>query len=125
MTADTVNFLGGGRGGIGLLNITLDWSNITSTIITYPYSVQVIVFVGFVITVSCDHCGPHGIFDFRARQTWILIPVAYFGKLWGSPLYNIMSNGVFQKNGTAYPFTSMRELPSTTVDSTTTNFMIL
>ncbi|ORY32181.1 OPT oligopeptide transporter [Naematelia encephala] len=84
-----VNFLGAGRGGIGLLNITLDWSNITSTVITYPYSVQVIVFTGFVIT------------------TWILIPVAYFGNLWGSPTYNIMSNGVFLKNGSAYPFNSL------------------
>ncbi|KAL3421551.1 putative plant-like oligopeptide transporter [Phlyctema vagabunda] len=85
----TVNFLGAGRGGIGLLNITLNWSNITSTVITYPYSVQVTVFVGFVIT------------------TWILIPVSYFGNLWGSPTYNIMSNGVFQKNGSSYPFTSL------------------
>ena len=47
----TVNFLGAGRGGIGLLNITLNWSNITSTVITYPYSVQVIIFASFVITV--------------------------------------------------------------------------
>ncbi|KAF3800837.1 Oligopeptide transporter 5 [Colletotrichum gloeosporioides] len=84
-----VNFLGAGRGGVGLLNITLNWSNITSTVITYPYSVQVTIFVGFVIT------------------TWILIPVAYFGNLWGSPTYNIMSNGVFQKNGSSYPFESL------------------
>ncbi|EFX03567.1 putative plant-like oligopeptide transporter [Grosmannia clavigera kw1407] len=84
-----VNFLGAGRGGAGLLNITLDWSNITSTVVTYPYSVQVVVFVGFVIT------------------TWILIPVAYFGNLWGSPTYNIMSNGVFAKNGTKYPVNYM------------------
>lgn len=48
----TLNFLGSGKGGIGLLNITLDWSNITSKVITYPYSVQVTIFVGFVITVS-------------------------------------------------------------------------
>ncbi|TDZ18212.1 Oligopeptide transporter 2 [Colletotrichum orbiculare MAFF 240422] len=85
----TVNFLGAGRGGIGLFNITLNWSNITSTVITYPYSVQVTIFVGFVIT------------------TWILIPVAYFGNFWGSPTYNIMSNGVFQKNGSSYPFESL------------------
>ncbi|GJC78502.1 oligopeptide transporter 2 [Colletotrichum liriopes] len=85
----TVNFLGAGRGGIGLLNITLNWSNITSTVITYPYSVQVTIFVGFIIT------------------TWILIPVAYFGNLWGSPTFDIMSNGVFQKNGSAYPFESL------------------
>ncbi|EAL21541.1 hypothetical protein CNBD0090 [Cryptococcus deneoformans B-3501A] len=81
-----VNFLGAGRGGAGLLNITLDWSNITSTVITYPYSVQVIIFVSFC---------------------WILIPIAYFGNLWGSPTWNIMSNGVFMKNGTSYPFNSL------------------
>ncbi|KAH8647649.1 OPT oligopeptide transporter [Xylariales sp. PMI_506] len=90
-----VNFLGAGRGGIGLLNITLDWSNITSTMITYPYSVQIVVFVGFVIT------------------TWILIPIAYFGNLWGSPTYNIMSQNVFLKNGSAYPFTSLIYTDST------------
>lgn len=48
----TANFLGAGRGGIGLLNITLDWSNITSTVVTYPYSVQVTIFIAFVLTVS-------------------------------------------------------------------------
>ena len=32
-----INFLGSGKGGIGLLNISLNWSNITSTVITYPY----------------------------------------------------------------------------------------
>lgn len=46
-----VNFIGAGRGGMGVLNITLDWSNITSTVVTYPYSVQVLVFAGFVLTV--------------------------------------------------------------------------
>ncbi|KAH6887606.1 OPT oligopeptide transporter [Thelonectria olida] len=85
----TVNFLGAGRGGMGLLNITLNWSNITSTVVTYPYSVQLLVFAGFVLT------------------TWILIPISYFGNLWGSPTYNIMSNGVFQKNGSIYPVESL------------------
>ncbi|CAN8096086.1 unnamed protein product [Discula destructiva] len=89
-----VNFLGAGVKGIGLLNITLDWSNITSTVITYPYSVQVVIFVGFVIT------------------TWILIPIAYFGDVWGSPTYDIMSNTLFTKNGTSYPFTSLLYIDS-------------
>ncbi|OCF42319.1 hypothetical protein I317_03823 [Kwoniella heveanensis CBS 569] len=84
-----VNFIGAGRGGMGLLNITLNWSNITSTVITYPYHVQVITFLAFALT------------------TWLLIPIAYFGNLWGSPTYNIMSNNVFQKNGSAYPFNSI------------------
>ncbi|KAJ5336098.1 uncharacterized protein N7506_004120 [Penicillium brevicompactum] len=85
----TVNFIGAGRGGMGLLNITLDWSNITSTVITYPYSVQVIIFSSFVMTC------------------WVLIPIAYFGKLWGSPTYDIMSNQVFQKNGSVYPLNDL------------------
>lgn len=84
-----INFLGSGKGGIGLLNFTLDWSNITSTVITYPYSVQLVIFVGFVIT------------------TWILIPIAYFGNIWGSPTYDIMSNTLYTKNGTDYPFQSL------------------
>ncbi|KAF4768045.1 hypothetical protein HAV15_002599 [Penicillium sp. str.  len=90
----TVNFIGAGRGGMGLLNITLDWSNITSVVITYPYSVQVIIFLTFVLTC------------------WILIPIAYFGNLWGSPTFNIMSNGVFMKNGTTYPFNDLIYLDS-------------
>lgn len=40
-------------------------------------------------------------------QCWILIPIAYFGNLWGSPTYNIMSNGVFLKNGSDYPFNDL------------------
>ncbi|KAJ6543267.1 OPT oligopeptide transporter [Mycena vulgaris] len=48
------NFLGSGIGGIGLLNITLYWSNITSTVITFPYSVQVIVFTAFVVTIMSN-----------------------------------------------------------------------
>ncbi|CRL23390.1 Oligopeptide transporter OPT superfamily [Penicillium camemberti] len=90
----TVNFIGAGRGGMGLLNITLDWSNITSVVVTYPYSVQVIIFLTFVLTC------------------WILIPIAYFGNLWGSPTFNIMSNGVFMKNGTTYPFNDLIYLDS-------------
>lgn len=42
-------------------------------------------------------------------QTWILIPIAYFGNIWGSPTYDIMSNTLFTKNGTSYPFKTLRE----------------
>lgn len=41
------------------------------------------------------------------QKTWILIPVAYFGKIWGTDKFDIMSNGVFMKNGTSYPFTKL------------------
>ncbi|KAL4933111.1 OPT family oligopeptide transporter [Aspergillus undulatus] len=43
---------------------------------------------------------------------WILIPIAYFGNRWGSPTYDIMSNGVFQKKGSAYPFNDLIYLDS-------------
>ncbi len=102
----TVNFIGAGRGGMGLLNITLNWSNITSTVVTYPYSVQVIIFLAFVLTVSLFHRSSVGKLS-NSLQCWILIPIAYFGNLWGSPTYDIMSNEVFQKNGSAYPLNDL------------------
>ncbi|KAL2801979.1 OPT oligopeptide transporter protein-domain-containing protein [Aspergillus granulosus] len=89
-----LNFIGAGRGGMGLLNITLNWSNITSIVVTYPYYIQVIIFVTFVMTC------------------WVLIPIAYFGNLWGSPTYPIMSNQVLQKNRSSYPFNDLIYLDS-------------
>ncbi|KAF7373948.1 OPT oligopeptide transporter [Mycena sanguinolenta] len=83
------SFVGSGVGGMGVLNLTLDVSNITSSIITQPFFVQVILFVSFVITM------------------WILVPIAYFGNIWGSPTFSVMSNGLFTKNGSAYPFNSL------------------
>ncbi|KAJ7730150.1 OPT oligopeptide transporter [Mycena metata] len=83
------NFVGSGMGGMGVLNFTLNVSNITSSIITQPFFVQAILFTGFIVTM------------------WILVPIAYFGNLWGSPTFSVMSNGVFTKNGSAYPFASM------------------
>ncbi|KAJ7696940.1 OPT oligopeptide transporter protein-domain-containing protein [Mycena rosella] len=83
------NFIGSGMGGMGVLNFTLGVSNITLTIVTQPFFVHVILFTGFVITIG------------------ILVPIAYFGNIWGSPTYNVMSNGLFTKNGSAYPFTSL------------------
>ncbi|KAJ7824588.1 OPT oligopeptide transporter [Mycena olivaceomarginata] len=83
------SFVGSGMGGMGVLNITLDVSNLTSAIITRPFFVQVVLFVGSVITM------------------WILVPIAYFGNKWGSPTFSVMSNGLFTKNGSAYPFNTL------------------
>ncbi|KAF5373721.1 hypothetical protein D9758_000899 [Tetrapyrgos nigripes] len=83
------SFLGSGIGGVGLLNITLDWSNIQSSVITQPWFVQVLLFVGFVFT------------------TWILIPIVHFGNIWGSPTYSVMSNGIYMQNGSSYPFNTL------------------
>ncbi|KAG2180274.1 hypothetical protein INT43_004063 [Umbelopsis isabellina] len=82
----TVAFVGSGLGGMGVLNFTLDWSNITSTIMLSPWWTQVIQFVAFVLSV------------------WILVPIAKFNGLWGSDKIPIMSNHLFLANGTLYPF---------------------
>lgn len=78
------NFIGSGLGGMGFLNISLDWANITSSIMLSPYWIQVIQFVAFVI------------------GAWVLIPAAKWGNL-SSFKYGLMSNSLFLANGTKYP----------------------
>ncbi|WBW72749.1 oligopeptide transporter 7 [Schizosaccharomyces osmophilus] len=82
------NFLGSGMSGMGFLNITLDWSNITSSIMIMPYWTQVIKFIAFVV------------------GAWILLPAAKWGNL-GSFKHGLMSNSLFLKNGTVYPATRL------------------
>jgi OPT oligopeptide transporter protein len=53
-------FVGSGLGGMGVLNFTLDWSNITSSIMLSPWWTQVIQFVAFVLSV------------------WVLVPIAKY-----------------------------------------------
>ncbi|KZT62539.1 OPT superfamily oligopeptide transporter [Calocera cornea HHB12733] len=81
-----VKFIGSGIGGMGFLNFTLDWSNVTSLVITQPWYVQVIIFIAFMI--NC----------------WVLIPIAKFGHMWGGDTFDVMSNKLFTENGTHYPF---------------------
>ncbi|ABN65158.2 predicted protein [Scheffersomyces stipitis CBS 6054] len=81
---ETVNFIGSGLGGMGVLNFSLDWANITSSIMLYPYWIQVIQFIAFVI------------------GAWILIPLVKWGGI-GSFKGGLMSNSLFQGNGLPYP----------------------
>lgn len=86
----TANFIGSGFGGMGFLNLSLDWSSIsagTSLFLT-PFWTQVIMFAAFA--VSC----------------WVIIPAAKFGNIatWN---HELMSNRVFQKNGTRYPLAQL------------------
>lgn len=73
------NFIGGGFGGMGFLNLSLDWSSISSSASLFltPWWTQVIMFIAFV--VNC----------------WVLLPAAKWGNLvkWDHAL---MSNRVFQ-----------------------------
>lgn len=74
----TANFVGGGFGGMGFLNLSLDWSNISSqaSLFLTPWWTQVVMFLGFAC--SC----------------WILLPAAKFGHL-GEWHHNLMSNRLF------------------------------
>ncbi|KAL7410271.1 OPT oligopeptide transporter protein-domain-containing protein [Mrakia frigida] len=68
-----VTFAGSGLGGAGFLNITLDWSNIGSSVIYQPWWVQTNVFAASVLGV------------------WILIPVGWYTGAFNSDLYPIRS----------------------------------
>lgn len=82
------NFIGAGIGGMGFLNLSLDWANISNTSFTNPmitpFWTSVVSFAGFVF--SC----------------WILLPAAKWGNL-GDWNLQLMSNRVFLENGTVYP----------------------
>ncbi|THC93749.1 hypothetical protein EYZ11_006789 [Aspergillus tanneri] len=81
------NFIGSGLGGMGFLNLSLDWSNINwneSSILLTPWWTQVVLFAAFVF--NC----------------WVLLPAAKWGNL-GSYKHGLMSNHLLMANGTAYP----------------------
>ncbi|RDW75484.1 hypothetical protein BP6252_06626 [Coleophoma cylindrospora] len=86
----TANFIGSGFGGMGLLNLSLDWSNISAlgNLFLLPFWTQVVMFVAFA--VNC----------------WILIPAAKWGNL-ATYKHGLMSNSVLQANGTSYPLTKL------------------
>ncbi|RFU28729.1 hypothetical protein B7463_g7615, partial [Scytalidium lignicola] len=87
------NFLGSGFGGMSVLNLTLDWSSISSlsnsnSLFVTPWWTQVIIFLAFVC--NC----------------WILIPAAKWGNL-GSWKLQLMSNRIFTVDGDPYPVNSI------------------
>ncbi|KAJ5645496.1 Oligopeptide transporter [Penicillium longicatenatum] len=81
------NFIGSGLGGMGFLNLSLDWSNINwngSSIMLTPFWTQVILFLAY------------------AFNCWVLLPAAKWGNL-GSYKHGLMSNSLLMANGTTYP----------------------
>jgi len=76
----TANFIGSGLGGMGFLNLSLDWSNLANlssmgSLFLTPWYTQVVVFAAFV--VNC----------------WILLPLAKWGGL-GSYHFGLMSQSL-------------------------------
>ncbi|TVY84677.1 Oligopeptide transporter, partial [Lachnellula suecica] len=99
----TANFIGSGLGGMGFLNLSFDWSNISSlsnagSLFLTPFWTQVLIFLAF------------------AFNCWVLIPAAKWGDL-GSYKHGLMSNKVLTTNGTTYPLTSLLT-PQATLNQT-------
>ena len=85
------NFIGAGLGGMGFLNLSLDWSTISTQYgnpMLNPFWTSAVLFASYV--VSC----------------WILLPAAKWGNL-GGWHHRLMSNRLFQENGTKYPVESL------------------
>jgi OPT family small oligopeptide transporter len=85
------NFIGSGLGGMGFMNLSLDWSNINwhgSSILITPFWTQVVLFLAFAVS------------------SWILLPAAKWGSL-GSYKHGLMSNSLLTANGTKYPTLSI------------------
>lgn len=81
------NFIGSGLGGMGFMNLSLDWSNINwngTSILISPWWTQVVLFLAF------------------ALNCWVLLPAAKWGNL-GSYKHGLMSNALLTANGTKYP----------------------
>ncbi|KAF2259850.1 putative oligopeptide transporter [Lojkania enalia] len=86
------NFIGGGIGGMGFLNLSLDWANISNISLTNPMIVP--FWTTVVLTVA---------FVFNC---WILLPAAKWGNL-GDYKHGLMTNRILLENGTNYPATAL------------------
>lgn len=89
----TANFLGSGLGGMGFLNLSFDWANISNynagvPLFLSPWWSQVVLFCSFVF--CC----------------WILLPAAKWGGL-GYYHEGLMTNRALTVNGTKYPLADL------------------
>jgi len=86
------NFIGAGIGGMGFLNLSLDWANISNQSLLSPMVVP--FWTTAVLTVA------------YVFNCYVLLPAAKWGNL-GSWKHGLMSNRVFLENGTQYPVTAL------------------
>ncbi|KAF2442922.1 putative oligopeptide transporter [Karstenula rhodostoma CBS 690.94] len=93
------NFIGAGIGGMGFLNLTLDWANISNQSLNSPMIVPfwttVVLTVAFIL--NC----------------WILMPAAKWGNLSSWKNDQLMSTRLFLENGTRYPVAALINADST------------
>ncbi|KAI0185725.1 putative oligopeptide transporter [Xylaria flabelliformis] len=87
------NFLGSGLGGMGFLNLSFDWANISNynagvPLFLSPWWSQVVLFASFVLSA------------------WILLPAAKYGGL-GGYSHCLMSNRACTADGEKYPVSAL------------------
>lgn len=87
------NFIGSGLGGMGFLNLSFDWANISNynagvPLFLSPWWSQVVLFASFVVSA------------------WILLPAAKWGGL-GGYSHCLMTNRACTADGEKYPITSL------------------
>ncbi|KAI0143848.1 OPT superfamily oligopeptide transporter [Hypoxylon sp. NC0597] len=87
------NFIGSGLGGMGFLNLSFDWANISNylagvPLFLSPWWSQVVLFASFVM--SC----------------WVLLPAAKWGGLGNYP-HCLMTNRACTADGGRYPVTDL------------------
>ncbi|KAI0406507.1 OPT oligopeptide transporter protein-domain-containing protein [Xylaria palmicola] len=87
------NFIGSGLGGMGLLNLSFDWANISNynagvPLFLSPWWSQVVFFASFVLSA------------------WILLPAAKWGGLGGYG-HCLMTNRACTADGEIYPVASL------------------
>ncbi|KAJ2599275.1 hypothetical protein H4R99_003775 [Coemansia sp. RSA 1722] len=82
------NQIGDAVNGLGFLNLSFNWSIISSgyfgSPMATPWPMACNIFVGFVILI------------------WVAVPAGYYSNVWGSGNLPIYSSGIFKENGTAY-----------------------
>ena len=88
------NFVGSGLGGMGFLNLSFDWANISNfnagvPLFLSPWWSQVVLFCSFVL--SC----------------WVLLPAAKWGSLGGDYKHCLMTNRACTADGERYPVSSL------------------
>jgi hypothetical protein len=87
------NFIGSGLGGMGFLNLSFDWANISNynagvPLFLSPWWSQVVLFASFVLSA------------------WVLLPAAKWGGL-GGYSHCLMSNRACTADGERYPVSAL------------------
>ncbi|KAJ2957088.1 hypothetical protein NQZ79_g7145 [Umbelopsis isabellina] len=99
----TAKFVGSGLGGMGFLNFSLDWANLsnsTGSVYLMPWWTQVVYFTAFVVTM------------------WIIVPIIHFKGLWNADIIPIFSQALWTVDGKAYNVTNIISVPSYTFNAT-------